>query len=86
MNTRQDRPHLDILDRWASRAELARDLRAEGYSIQDVVVVRWAQRGEVPAPWYAPLVRVAQKRGFVDVTADLLASRRTPARTRESAA
>lgn len=69
-------PHRDIIERWGTFAELARDLRGLGYQISDMGVVRWGHRPSgIPNFWFVPVAAAAKARGFSDITVNLLAER-----------
>lgn len=59
-----------IIRRWKPMTELARDV-----GCTDLVVRQWANSDSIPATWFAPVVRAALKRGFADITLELLADR-----------
>ena len=64
--------HIDLLDRWPSRAELHRDLVAQGANLTHQAVINWRDHG-IPARWWTLVVRAAEQRGFTEITLDLLA-------------
>lgn len=59
-----------IIQRWNPVADLARDV-----GCTDLVVRQWANNDSIPAAWFAPIVRAALKRGYSEITLDLLADR-----------
>lgn len=47
---------------------------AEGLGIPAPVVFNWRKRGSIPAPWWAPLVALAERKGRSGVTLETLAA------------
>jgi hypothetical protein len=58
----------DIFALWRSDADLGRDI-----GLPYPTVAAWKQRGSIPAAYWRDLIRAAQGRGHLNVTADLLA-------------
>ncbi len=56
-----------IIAQWPSTADLGRDLGLP-YS----TVAAWKQRGSIPVAYWQRLVHAAQRRGYRDITGDLL--------------
>ena len=54
----------EVIDLWPTRKVLAEDLETTKDRVD-----KWAQSGSIPARFHAPLLRAADRRGFV-VTAD----------------
>jgi hypothetical protein len=57
----------DIFAVWPSDADLARDI-----GVPYPTVAAWKQRGSVPVAYWRALLRAARKRGFRQITANLL--------------
>lgn len=58
----------DVIDRWESAEVLAGELGQKG-----VTVRAWRNRGAIPPRYWLNLVEAARRRGFPDVTLELLA-------------
>jgi hypothetical protein len=46
---------------------------ADGLGIPAPVVFNWRKRGSIPAPWWVPLVALAERKGRSGVTLETLA-------------
>jgi hypothetical protein len=59
----------EVIDRWRSASELAREMGEQG-----VTVRQWRNRNNIPSEKWQRLIEVAASRGLHDVTLELLAS------------
>lgn len=66
-----------IIRRWPTVPEFARDV---GCTVP--AAGQWMHNDSIPAAWFAAVVRAAIKRGFNDITLDLLADRAEKRRLR----
>jgi hypothetical protein len=57
----------DIIARWPSDAEFVRDIGAPYQTVS-----AWKHRGSIPSAYWRDIVLAARRRGFSEVTADLL--------------
>jgi hypothetical protein len=64
----------DIFAFWPSDADLARDI-----NVPYPTVSAWKQRGSIPPGHWRAIILAARRRGFREITADLLLSAHTPA-------
>ena len=62
-----------IINLWATRAELERDIRlvAPTVKISEGRIHKWAERNVIPAEYQYPVILAAKSRGF-NVSADLM--------------
>lgn len=74
-----------IIDLWPSRAALADDISVPGDRVSAAQVHKWAERGTIPAPFHARLLRAAHHRGFV-LTAELIVAAHDQRSSSEDAA
>jgi hypothetical protein len=63
----------DLFALWPSDADLGRDI-----GVPYPTVSAWKQRGSIPTSHWPAIIRAASKRGYREVTADLLLSVHTP--------
>lgn len=59
-----------IIRRWESVTAFAADV-----GCSEPVARQWIRSDSIPGGWYAPVVRAGIKRGFPEVTLELLADR-----------
>lgn len=77
----------DVMDRWESAEALAEELGQKG-----VTVRQWRNRGGIPPRYWLALLEAAERRGFSDITPELLTriharpARETPASLGQSGA
>jgi hypothetical protein len=57
----------DIFAVWPSDADLGRDI-----GMPYRTVSAWKQRGSIPAPYWREIIAAARRRGYPEITADLL--------------
>ncbi|MDR9393959.1 MAG: hypothetical protein RI571_06480 [Roseovarius sp.] len=62
-------PIRDLIDRWATRKQLADEIGASLASVH-----KWAKFNRIPANWQASVIRAAQAQGFSDITAEWMVS------------
>jgi hypothetical protein len=58
-----------LIDRWPSAAEFSRDINVSFDTVRG-----WRPRNSIPAGYWPDVIAAAQKRGFSDVTVELLTS------------
>lgn len=62
-----------IVELWPSLEAMSEDFKADGLDISATAISKWAQRGRIGGEYWAPLVAIAVRRGFGDVTFEALA-------------
>jgi hypothetical protein len=67
-----------VLELWPSFEAVSEDFKAVGIDVSAWQVSKWAQRGRVPAEFFAALVLCAEARGLVGVTFEALALMHAP--------
>lgn len=73
--------HRQIIDRWGNRAAFAREV---GVDYQ--VARQWCNRNSIPSEYWMDVVNAAQRRGFPDISLDLLATIKADERSRAEVA
>lgn len=63
------RTFADVINRWETVAEFATDL-----CIPYQTAAAWRQRNSIPSPRWGAVVEAAARRGFFEITVELLAS------------
>jgi hypothetical protein len=72
----------DIVDLWPNRAALAADIDSEADPVTVAQINKWAQRGTIPSPYHARVLRAAEARGFAITAAQIVAAHdRVPSQT-----
>lgn len=61
----EDTPIRNLIDRWGARKQLADEIGASLASVH-----KWAKFDRIPSSWQAAVIRAAQARGFIDITAE----------------
>lgn len=64
----------DIVDLWPSRAALAADIDSASDPVTVAQINKWAQRGTIPSPYHARILRAAEARGFAITAAQIVAA------------
>lgn len=57
-----------VIALWGSVSAFAADL-----GVNERTAMSWWQRKSIPSEWFAAVVRSAERRGFIEVTAEKLA-------------
>lgn len=65
----------DLINLWPSRRTLAEEIGAT-----EAAVHKWAANSRIPSDWQARVVRAAQKRGHLGITAAWMIEAHEPAR------
>lgn len=59
---------------WPSLEAASDDFKADGHDISATAISKWCQRGRIGPEYWVPLVRIAERHGFTEITFEALAT------------